>query len=196
MVINMNNQQRKLLIVPILHSREDMGSLGSRLPAGKAGLPSGDGYSFMASSFWREVEEKVKRGVNDFKNVKVYQDGLPDTQEELVDKIINKVKSANYDLLRFLKNKGAKVLGTEDPELLIQEYQFVAQILNSQDEKSKRETKQAYENQEDKLLAKRDDYIAKQINKTLNQGELGILFIGAAHQIQDKLPKDIQIEIL
>lgn len=143
-IMNKSNHQRKLLIVPILHTREDMGSLGSRLPAA-------DGYASIVSKFWEEVKEKVK--------------------------------SPNYELLRFLKQKGAQVFGTEDPKLLKKEYQFVSQA-NKDREKAT------------SLLAKRDSYITKRIDKTLNQGDLGILFIGAAHKIQNKLPKDIQAEIL
>lgn len=186
---NKSNHQRKLVIAPIFHTKEDMGNLASR-------LPTEDGYHSCASYFWKEVKEKVKKELNGFKKVKVYQDGLPDTQEKLVDKIINQVKSPNYQLLGFLKDKGAKILGTEDPELLKEEYNFISQILKGRDEESKKKTKQAYENRASPLLVERDCYIARRIDKTLNKGELGILFIGAAHEIEDKLPQDIQVEIL
>ena len=184
-----SNHQRKLLIVPILHTKEDMGSLGSR-------LPKEDGYISVASKFWQEVEERVKRYINGFQRVKVYQDGLPNTEKELVDRIINEVTSPNYELLRFLKEKGAKVFGTEDQELLKKEYQFITQILREQDEIKKNKLKQAYENQASELLTKRDTYIVSRIDKTLSSGELGILFIGAAHAIEEKLPADIQVETL
>ena len=189
MVINMNNHQRKLLIVPILHTKEDMGSLGNH-------LSMTDGYTAMVSDFWQEVKERVRQHINGITRVKVYQDGLPDTQKELVEKIINEVQSPNYELLRFLKEKGAKVFGTENPELLKEEYKFITQILRAQDKIKKNKLKQAYENQASELLVKRDTYIANRIDKTLNRGESGILFIGAAHQILPKLPKDIQVEIL
>jgi len=187
--MNKNNHQRKLLIVPILHTKQDMGSLGSH-------LSKEDGYVSMVSKFWGEVEDRVKRYVKGFQGVKVYQDGLPNAEEKLVDRIINEVESPNYELLRFLKEKGAKVFGTEDQELLKKEYQFVAQILKEQDEIKKNKLKQAYENQASELLTKRDIYIANRIDKTLSSGELGILFIGAAHAIEEKLPADIQVETL
>ncbi|MEK6689720.1 MAG: hypothetical protein AABY78_00280, partial [Nitrospirota bacterium] len=44
-----------------------------------------------------------------------------------------------------------------------------------------------------RLLNKRDNYIAERIDETLNYGETGIIFIGAYHNIKEKLPKDIQI---
>lgn len=187
--MNKSNHLRKLLIVPILHAEEDMGSLASRLPAE-------DGYSFMVSKFWEEVRQRIKRYLNSFQRVKVYQDGLPDTQKKLIDKIVSEVKSPNYQLLRLLKDKGAKILGTEKPELLKKEYNFITQILAAQDEKTKDKIRQAYEAQAADLLAKRDTYIAKRIDETLKKGDLGILFIGASHQIKDKLSKNIQAEIL
>lgn len=185
----MHNHQRKLLIVPILHTKEDMGSLGNH-------LSMTDGYTAIVSNFWREVRERVKQYINGFARVKVYQDGLPDTQKELVEKIINEVQSPNYELLRFLKEKGAKVFGTEDQELLKKEYKFISQIIREHDEIKKNKLKQVYENQAGELLVKRDAYIANQIDKTLNSGDLGILFIGAAHDIKDKLPTNIQVETL
>ena len=187
--MNKNNNKRKLLIVPILHTKEDMGSLGNHLPIA-------DGYIAMVSDFWQEVKERVKQYINGFTKVKVYQDGLPDTQEKLVERVLSEVQSPNYELLRSLKEKGAKVLGTEDRELLKKEYKFITQILGAQDEIKKSKLKQAYENQAKELLAKRDTYIANRIDNTLSSGELGILFIGAAHDIKTKIPVDIQVEIL
>lgn len=183
------NCQRKLLVVPILHTKEDMGSLGSRLPAE-------DGYSAVVAEFWEEVKNKVKRYLKPSKKIKVYQDGLPATFPKLVEKIICEVKSPNYELLRFLKSKGAKVLGTEDPKLLKEEYQFISQIFTTQDETAKGKLRQAYGSQASDLLAKRDSYIANRINRTLDHGDLGVLFLGAAHKIESKLSKDIQVEIL
>jgi hypothetical protein len=189
MASNMHNHQRKLLILPILHAKEDMGSLGNQLSIA-------DGYTTMASEFWQEVTQRVKQYINGFIKVKIYQDGLPDTQKGLVEKILNEVQSPNYELLRFLKEKGAKVFGTEDQELLKKEYQFITLILREQDEIKKNKLKQAYQNQANELLTKRDAYIANRIDKTLTSGELGILFIGAAHAVEEKLPVDIQVETL
>lgn len=185
----MNDHKRKLLIVPILHTKEDMGSLGNQ-------LTHADGYTAIVSDFWREAREAVIHYISGMTRVKVYQDGLPDTQESLMEKILNEVQSPNYELLRSLKEKGAKVLGTEDRELLKKEYKFITQILGAQDEIKKNKLKQAYENQAKELLAKRDTYIANRIDNTLSSGELGILFIGAAHDIKGKIPVDIQVEIL
>ena len=43
------------------------------------------------------------------------------------------------------------------------------------------------------LLNKRDTFIAKRIDQTLEPNEKGILFIGAFHKIKGRLPKNIQV---
>jgi len=43
------------------------------------------------------------------------------------------------------------------------------------------------------LLDQRDTFIAQRINDTLNEGEMGLLFIGLLHKVEDKLPKDITV---
>ena len=45
----------------------------------------------------------------------------------------------------------------------------------------------------DKLLNKRDEFIAERIVETLNHGEKGILFIGAYHNIKTKLLEKFRI---
>jgi hypothetical protein len=44
------------------------------------------------------------------------------------------------------------------------------------------------------LLRQRDAYVAQRINQALKEGETGILFIGAYHHVQPRLPHDIQIK--
>jgi pheromone shutdown protein TraB len=43
------------------------------------------------------------------------------------------------------------------------------------------------------LLDERDSYIARRINTTLGEGQTGLLFVGAAHQVEKKLPRDIMV---
>jgi hypothetical protein len=46
------------------------------------------------------------------------------------------------------------------------------------------------------ILQKRDVYIGQRIDKTLREGETGLLFIGITHRVNEKLPKDIEIDYL
>lgn len=178
-----------LIKIPILHTKEDMGSLGHRLAANNA-------YHGQAYDYWQKIEAKIKSLPYDFRKIKVYQDGLPDTKSELVEKIITEVQSPNYELLRWLKAQGATVVGTENPSLLKEEYELLAAIFGAKDEDSKLEAKNRYQEKADSLLSLRDAYIAQKIDITLSQGELGILFLGAAHNIESVLPKDILVKSL
>ncbi|MFH1779436.1 MAG: hypothetical protein ABH847_05350, partial [Candidatus Omnitrophota bacterium] len=45
----------------------------------------------------------------------------------------------------------------------------------------------------DRLLNKRDKFIAKSIDESLCQDEIGIIFIGAYHNIKKRLPRGIRV---
>ena len=53
-----------------------------------------------------------------------------------------------------------------------------------------------YQDMAEELLNERDSHIADQINLTLEEGETGIAFFGAAHSITDKVNKDIDIIVI
>lgn len=180
---------RLLIKVPILHTKEDMGSLGHRL------MVAND-YHREVYDYWGEIEARIKSLPYDFARMKVYQDGLPDTKPELVEKIVSEVQSPNYALLRWLKGKGATIAGTENPELATEEYQLLKAIFAATDEKQKFEARKRYQERADALLSLRDNYIAQKIYSTLKSEELGILFIGAAHYIESVLSKDISVKSL
>ncbi|MBT9146821.1 hypothetical protein B9J77_04650 [candidate division NPL-UPA2 bacterium Unc8] len=50
-----------------------------------------------------------------------------------------------------------------------------------------------YKLTKNRLLSRRDKFIARRIDETLNHGETGIIFIGAYHNVKKRLPKSIQI---
>jgi hypothetical protein len=181
--------KRRLLYVPVAHSPADMGMLGQRLPA------PAEGRSF-ADRWWQEISQRVKSLRQDWRSTKVYQDGLPDVAVELVERIARQVESPNYELLRWLKAQGAVVLGTESWVLLAEEYEHLRAILVPDDAAQKRQAVENYSRRAPALLDERDEYIAKRIDSTLGEGESGVLFVGLAHQIAKKLPKDIVVTTL
>lgn len=183
---NKTNYQRKLLIVPILHTEQDMGSLGHRLMANSD-------YHAQAYDYWKTIEAQIRGLSYEFDRMKVYQDGLPDTKPDLVEKIASEVQSPNYKLLRWLRDQGATIVGTENPDLIKEEYSLLKAILEAKNESQKLEARKRYQERADALLSLRDAYIAQRINQTLEAKELGILFLGAAHKIEDVLPVDIKV---
>lgn len=181
--------RRRLLHVPVAHSPADMGVLGQQLPPPAEGKPFGDHW-------WQGISRKIKGLRQNWRGVKVYQDGLPDVADELVERIVRQVESPNYELLRWLKAQGAVVLGTESWELLAEEHEHLRAILVADDAAQKRQAVENYSRRAPALLDERDEYIAKRIDSTLGEGESGVLFIGLAHQIVKKLPSEIAVTTL
>ena len=95
--------------------------------------------------------------------------------------------SLNHRLLQTLNQKGGMLIGTESPELLAREYALMTQMLSAVDS-----TETCSEDAKT-LLDLRDEYIAQRIDETLQNNEMGILFLGLMHNIEKKLPKDIVV---
>lgn len=178
---------RTLIIVPIVHGREDMGSLTPDSPQGL------DETTHRGVAFWSAMRERTESLGHDWTNVNVYQDGLPDTAPELVDRIVGKAPGENYELVRWLIQRGATVLGTEDPKLLVEEHTLLKAIEDTSGV-AKARARAAYANRAPALLDERDGYIARRIDATLGDGQTGILLVGAAHHVEQHLPPDVTAE--
>ena len=177
---------RGLFHIPIVHTPED---LGSQLEAirkeyiARYGVPKWHDHVEAVGKFWQEVNETFLNLPVDYARIRLYQDGLPvfGRELELVEKLAED-GNRNYRLLSKLVTKGATVMGTEDAKLLIEERD---RIINNGVADSA--------NSYDELMERRDQYIAQRIDTTLNDGEIGLLFIGALHRVVDKLPNDVRI---
>ena len=82
---------------------------------------------------------------------------------------------------------------TEDLELLKQEYQLTKDLAARKNLMSTIFAFLKYKLRKDGLLNARDNYIAKAINENLQEGEMGICFLGAYHDVLSKLASDIKI---
>jgi len=187
---------RKLIYVPIIHSSADLGSLAKDV--NKKGI----------ANLGREVWEKHRETIEGFWNAisnhfnsikvserKIYQDGMV-ADGEIGDKIIEegiKSGSKNYQLLSRLLKRGAILVRTEDLNLVKQERDRLLKITKAKTTAGKLFGFAIYKLTKNRLLSKRDNFITKRIDETLNQGETGVIFIGAYHDIKKRLPKDIQI---
>ena len=84
-------------------------------------------------------------------------------------------------------------MGTESPELLLEEYQLVQQVLSAQGLGEVERVQARQESLSQSLLERRDRYIAERMNGTLGEEETGILFLGMLHSLEKHLAKDIQV---
>jgi hypothetical protein len=96
----------------------------------------------------------------------------------------------NHRLLLELEARGATMMGTESPELLIEEYQLATAAFASGITLKRNGRQQELR---DSLLEKRDRFIADRINRTLGAGESGILFLGMLHEAAKYLDSGIDV---
>jgi len=188
---------RTLLYVPIIHTAADLGSLARDVAEkGMAGLgeEAWERHLRTVEGFWNSLAGYFD-GLES-SNFKIYQDGLL-ANGDLGLKIVEeglKSGSKNYEIISGLLRKGAVLVKTEDFDLVKKERDSLIELTGA---KTKRERLAAflkYRLSKNHLLKKRDRFIAERINRTLKEGETGILFIGAYHNIIPMLDKDIYIK--
>ena len=188
---------RTLIYFPIIHTRADMGALGEsikRATLEKLGRQSMKRKINMIDQVWTEIETTIDKLDISYENVRLYQDGLPVCGKEVeVVTELAKAESRNHQLLLRLMQGGAKLMGTESSELLIKEYELIKQMLAAGDTPAKSIRTARQKAKADLVLGQRDQFIAGRINKTLQNGETGILFLGALHSLRHRLNKDIRV---
>ncbi|MCK4389571.1 MAG: hypothetical protein KAV83_04955 [Desulfobacterales bacterium] len=187
---------KKLIYLPIIHMSADLGTIAKQVD--KRGI-AGLGEEFWKrhretiSGFWESI---VKYFADlEVKNVKIYQDGLVvggEVGQKIVEEAV-KAGSKNYEIIDDLLRKGAILVQTEDFALVKEERDRIVKITTARTTTKKLIGHLWYKFTKNRLLNKRDTYIAKKIDETLNDGETGILFIGAYHNIIPKLSKNIQV---
>ena len=188
---------RTLLYVPIIHTSADLGSL--------AGDVTKRGIADLGEDVWKEHQRTVE-GLWDaishyfdsmnVSGMKIYQDGMV-AEGEIGEKIVEEglnLGSRNYQLVSKLLKRGAILVKTEDFNLVKIERDRLLAITQAKSITQKIIAFIRYKLIKKRLLSKRDNYIAKRIDETLNNGATGIIFIGAYHNIKKRLPKDIQIK--
>jgi hypothetical protein len=188
---------RRLKYIPIIHTGVEMGSMYGILKAEyikRYGKKKWEEHNKIIEDFWQGIRNKVFDLNLDYPNTRLYQDGLPVCGKEmdLVQELV-KMGSRNHQILMELIQLGAKIEGTEDPKLLLEEYAY---LKNASADLDKPEVKRRYQRLAKSILQKRDSYIAQRIDKTLREGETGLLFIGIAHRVNEKLSEDIEIDYL
>src|SRR5882724_1720297 len=187
---------RRLIFVPIIHTEADLGSLAEEIEErAKAIIGDADWqkHKEAVTLYWQELYDYWE-GKN-IPGLKIFQDGMPLDGllgENLVKSMANN-GSMNYKIIELLIEKGAKLIQTEDAELLKEEYFLTRDLTKSDPASISLEALSQYKSRKDELLHARDTYIAGKINEHLMDGEIGVCFLGASHQIVSRLPDDIEV---
>ena len=187
---------RTLLYVPVIHTSADLGSIANDVT--KRGIAD------LGEDAWKDHIKRVEGLWDtishyfdsvDVTGTKIYQDGMVvggEIGQNIVEETA-KAGSKNYELVSRLLKRGAFLVKTEDLRLVKEERDRLLTITQAKTITQKIIAFIKYKLIKNILLNKRDNYIAKRINETLNNGATGIIFIGAYHNIKKRLPKDIQI---
>lgn len=193
--------EKKLFYVPILHMAHDMGSLADSLKktyVKKFGEKRWHAHVRAIEEMWAGIRKKIEGlALLPHGTIKLYQDGLPLCGKE--QEIVNEVAasgSLNHQLLQWLMGHGAELVGTEDPVLLLEEYNRAKEIIQARTHAERERLSHHYEQGSDDLLKKRDQFISKRIEETLGAGETGFLFIGLLHKVDELLPQDISVHYI
>lgn len=181
---------RTLYYVPMVHTPQELGTLREAVIANHKrihGEQQTEEYFKQVEWYWREVERRIQQAglyrPEIVSRLHIFVDGLPDTKEEKVKKIVQELIGLDipaYRITEKLQARGAEVHGTEDPQLLWQEHQYWAGV--SQDRKQDPRGQQ-------RLLRERDQAIAQRIDAKVKERGISLLFIGRAHNVVGELAK-------
>lgn len=187
---------KALIYVPIIHTSADLGSLAKDL--------NRRGIADLGEELWKEHIKTVEGFWDivshyfdsiDVSGMKIYQDGMV-AGGEVGQKIVEegaKSGSKNYELVSELLKRGAILVKTEDFKLVKKERDRLIAITQAKSLPEKLIAFMKYKVIKNRLLNKRDEFIARRIEETINQDGTGIIFIGAFHNIKERLPKDVRI---
>jgi hypothetical protein len=138
--------------------------------------------------YWDQVEAQLtnlelKLGVVK----KVYHELVPVGGEE-GSKIIEELNSTSHGIVRARLDKGAELEPLEDADLLTESMDWTKCLaVGLQNQKVFDKVYEAYLQSQ----KKRNEHIAKMIDNTLKEGEIGILLMREGHQVQ--FPADIEV---
>ena len=189
---------KRVVVIPIIHTAADLGSLADSVRAHytqKYGAEFWRHRQQFIAARWEDIRGRIASLDLDYGKVRIYQDGLPACGFEL--QILHELAGAgspNHQLVLDLVGQGATLIGTEDPQLLIREYQLQQRQMSAA-EPDRRQSLPAPHELAD-LLEARDCFIAQRIAATLQDGEVGLLFLGAAHPLAALRSSGIAVETL
>lgn len=199
---------RTLHLIPIVHNSTDLGSLARPVEEGwstSLGEETLQSFRVGVQRFWINLGDVIRKWQVDFEALLLYQDSIPWTGSPLAEvehKIVADLAnqgSQNHQILQWLIDQGATLIGTESLDLLLEEYKLAKErlqlptnlhqgIMGDAEAREREAIECAAE-----LLNRRDKFIAERIDHTLQRSQKGLLFIGLMHRVESHLPSDINV---
>jgi hypothetical protein len=165
-----------------------------RLSVKKLGRDAWERSVDVIDQMWRDLRQAVEGWELAWGKVRLYQDALPQCGREMeIVTTLARAGSPNHQLLLSLLSRGAALMGTECPDLLVEEYRLAREGLAAEGSDTAAPGTTQREARSRALLARRDRYIAKRINDSLCPGEIGLVFLGMLHSLEPYLAGDIRV---
>ena len=163
---------RKLYFVPLIYS----------------GGESPPEYLEKFNKYWDQVENQVSDLELKLGQIsKIYHELIPASGEKGA-KAIKELHQRSYEVIKERLEKGARLEATEEGELLTEFMDWGRCLaIGLQNEKVFNKIYESYV----EVSKRRNEYIAKHIDETLEVDETGILFMREGHQVQ--FPSDMQV---
>ena len=190
-------ETKGLIYVPILHTQREAAAMGSALkdsaPDAKDTITAPERLESIAD-MWSGIARKLTETNIPGRSFRIYQDALPvcGMERSIVEKLAAK-DSPNHRLILDLLGKGAHLEGTEDPDLLVSEYDALSKLLQSSGPKDNPSALAEYKAKSNQLMEKRDAFIAERIRATIRPGETPLVFMGVRHKLEKLLEADFVV---
>ncbi|MFC1905712.1 hypothetical protein ACFLXL_02765 [Chloroflexota bacterium] len=163
---------RKLYFVPLFYFAKDS-------PAE---------YQEKLTSYWEQIEQHISNLEEKLGRIsKIFHELIPASGEDGA-KVVKDLNDKGYDIVKSRLDKGAHLEATEDGELLTEFMDWGRCLsLGLQNQKVFTRIYESYI----EITKKRNEFIARHIDETLNADEAGVLFMREGHQVH--FPSDVEI---
>lgn len=191
---------RALIYAPIVHSEVDLGTMAGivRERFQRAfGAAEWARRGASVEAMWDGLRTKLLALPLPWARTRVYQDGLPvcAREKEIVDDLAAR-GSRNHQLLLELTGRGATLMGTEDPALMVRDYRRIQRLAQAARESAPDSEVLELRREGEAILRERDAFIARRIDSTLQERETGIVFLGLLHRANEFLDGKLDVHFL
>jgi hypothetical protein len=164
-----------LIHIPRLYSKDEFINFCSKIPKD---------YDSKSEEFWGYVEEKLKPYLTRACINRIYLESLDKKGDEGIGLAKEILDSRGFKIIKLLIDKGGKLYATEDTNLIQETSSWLALLGDNPNLNIMIEMYQ-------ESLSERDSYIAKVIDQTLKDNEIGVIIIEPTHRLS--LPEDIKV---
>jgi len=163
---------RKLYFIPLIYSNEDLS----------------EDYLEKFNKYWEQVEKQVAELVSKLGEVnRIYHELVTAAGDEGI-KTVKELSERSHKIVQACVEKKAQLEAAEDSDILTEFMDWSRCLLiGLQNPKVVSKVYESYV----EIGKKRNDNIARKIDETLKENEIGILLMRESHQVQ--FPSDIQV---